>query len=135
MSDTVLQYQLSGPNGHFAQVAVPRPVPGPNEVCVRTEAVVLNPLDAKKLASGVTVNSWPAVLGNNAAGVVESVGDAVRDFRPGDEEASAECKAGRKGRHISDMWGAVWLRANMQSDCWLRTLVTEVPEQTLFEVI
>ncbi|KAL3488179.1 chaperonin 10-like protein [Aspergillus germanicus] len=85
MSDTVLQYQLSGPNGHFAQVAVPRPVPGPNEVCIRTKAVALNPLDAKKLASGVTVNSWPAVLGNDAAGVVESVGDAVRDFRPGDE--------------------------------------------------
>ncbi|KAL2787668.1 chaperonin 10-like protein [Aspergillus keveii] len=85
MSDTALQCQLSGPNGHFAQVAVPLPVPGPNEVYIRTKAVALNPLDAKKLASGVAVNSWPAVLGNDAAGVVESVGDAVRDFRLGDE--------------------------------------------------
>ncbi|KAJ0423021.1 GroES-like protein [Aspergillus carlsbadensis] len=85
MSDTVLQYQLSAPNDHFAQVAVPRPIPGPNEVCIRTKAVALNPLDAKKLASGVAVESWPVVLGNDAAGVVESVGNAVRDFRPGDE--------------------------------------------------
>lgn len=85
MSDTVLQYQLSGPNGHFAQVIVPRPTAGPNEVCVRTKAVALNPLDAKKLASGVAVDSWPVVLGNYAAGVVESVGDAVDDFKPGDE--------------------------------------------------
>ncbi|KAL2842640.1 hypothetical protein BJX68DRAFT_278343 [Aspergillus pseudodeflectus] len=52
MPDTVLQYQLSAPNGHFALVAVPRPIPGPTEVCIRTKA---------------------------------SVGDAVRDFRPGDE--------------------------------------------------
>ncbi|KAL3464873.1 chaperonin 10-like protein [Aspergillus heterothallicus] len=85
MSDTVLQYLLSGPNGQFTQVPVPRPVPGPNEVSIRTKAVALNPFDGKKLATGVAVPSWPVVLGNDAAGVIESVGDEVQGFQPGDE--------------------------------------------------
>ncbi|KAL2844059.1 chaperonin 10-like protein [Aspergillus pseudoustus] len=85
MSDTVVQYQLSAPKGEFTQVAVPRPVPGPNEVSVRTKAIALNPFDWKQLATGVVVSSWPAVIGNDAAGVIESVGDEVKDFQPGDE--------------------------------------------------
>lgn len=85
MSETAVQFQLSAPNGQFTQVAVPRPIPGPNEICIRTKAVALNPLDAKQYAHGVLVQSWPAVLGVDASGIVESVGHSVQDFQPGDE--------------------------------------------------
>ena len=67
------------------EASVPFPAPGSNEICVRTKAVALNPLDWKNRAFGVTVQSWPAVLGIEAAGVIESVGLSVRDFEPGDE--------------------------------------------------
>ena len=29
--------------------------------------------------------SWPAVLGVDAAGVIDSVGESIKDFKPGDE--------------------------------------------------
>jgi len=65
---------------------LPRPVPGPGEVLVRVVASGTNPVDAKIRAAG----SWariqpPAVLGYDAAGVVEEVGPGVTDFKRGDE--------------------------------------------------
>ena len=67
------------------EASIPYPVPGANEICIRTKAVALNPLDWKNRAFGVTVQSWPAVLGIDAAGVIDSVGESVKDFKPGDE--------------------------------------------------
>ena len=84
MSRTAVQFQLTAPKGQFTQVAVPRPIPGPNEICIRTKAVALNPLDAKQYAHGMLVQSWPAVLGVDASGIVESVGESVQDLQPGD---------------------------------------------------
>ena len=31
------------------------------------------------------MQSWPAVIGHDAAGVINSVGDSVKDFKLGDE--------------------------------------------------
>jgi NADPH:quinone reductase-like Zn-dependent oxidoreductase len=31
------------------------------------------------------VQSWPAVLGFDAAGIIDSVGESVKDFKSGDE--------------------------------------------------
>ncbi|KAF4630467.1 hypothetical protein G7Y89_g7671 [Cudoniella acicularis] len=85
MSKTSLQYQLSQKGGHFAIVSIPRPTPGPNEICIRMKAVALNPVDWKNRAMGITIQSWPTVLGHDGAGVVDSVGDSVKDFKVGDE--------------------------------------------------
>ena len=85
MSKTSLQYQVSKQGGSFAEASVPYPAPGNNEICIRTKAVALNPLDWKNRAFAVTVQSWPAVLGIDAAGVVDSVGESVKGFKPGDE--------------------------------------------------
>ena len=85
MSKTHQQYQLPKQGGSFTQASVPYPTPGPNEVCIRTKAVALAPLDWKIRATGLMVQSWPAVLGVDAAGVIDSVGQGVNDFKPGDE--------------------------------------------------
>jgi NADPH:quinone reductase-like Zn-dependent oxidoreductase len=85
MSETSLQYQILKPGGSLTKASVPRPAPGLEEICIRTKAVALNPLDWKSRAFGVMVQSWPAVLGVDAAGIVDSVGESVKDFQPGDE--------------------------------------------------
>jgi NADPH:quinone reductase-like Zn-dependent oxidoreductase len=85
MSKTSLQYQISKQGGRFTEVSVPCPTPGPNEICIRTRAVALNPLDWKSRAFGVMVQSWPAVFGIDAAGVIDSVGESIKDFKRGDE--------------------------------------------------
>src|SRR6201986_5393608 len=64
---------------------VPVPSPGANEVLVRVEAAGVAPWDpiireGKSEVSG----SAPLTLGSDLAGVVEQVGDAVKDFRVGD---------------------------------------------------
>ncbi|KAJ9143082.1 GroES-like protein [Pleurostoma richardsiae] len=80
-----VQYQATKLGGPFAIVTVPEPKPGANEVIIRTKAIGLNPLDWKSLRFGVMVESWPKVLGIDGAGVVESVGEGVTSFQPGDE--------------------------------------------------
>ncbi|KAH8882062.1 GroES-like protein [Thozetella sp. PMI_491] len=82
------QYQTTKQGGPFVQVTTPIPKPGLYEVCIRTRAVALNALDWKNIQFGFTVLSWPAVIGIEAAGVVESVGDGVTLFKPGDEVMS-----------------------------------------------
>lgn len=85
MSKVSLQYQIPRQGEQFAKVSIPYPTPGPDEVCIRTRAVGLNPVDWKNRAFGVTVKTWPAVLGIDAAGIIDSVGESTEDFKPGDE--------------------------------------------------
>jgi NADPH:quinone reductase-like Zn-dependent oxidoreductase len=85
MSRTSLQYQIINQGGAINTVSVPYPTPGPNEICIRPRAVALNPLDWKRRAFGFMVESWPTVLGIDAAGIVDSVGKSVTHFRKGDE--------------------------------------------------
>jgi NADPH2:quinone reductase len=64
----------------------PKPVPQATEVLVRVHAAALNAVDYKIRING----RWagvkpPAVLGYDAAGVVEAVGEGVKAFKPGDE--------------------------------------------------
>lgn len=62
------------------------PQPGPDEVLVRVVAAGTNPVDAKVRAAGQWAGiELPAVLGYDASGVVEQVGDCVRDIHVGDE--------------------------------------------------
>lgn len=63
------------------------PVAGPGQVLVRVHASGVNPLDTK-IRAGKAAHAkrvLPAVLGLDLAGVVESVGDGVQGFAPGDE--------------------------------------------------
>ncbi|MFC4160779.1 zinc-binding alcohol dehydrogenase family protein [Chitinimonas lacunae] len=63
---------------------LPAPVPGPQDLLVRVEAVGVNPIDYKVRAPKDKQETTPRVLGWDAAGVVEQVGAEVTLFRPGD---------------------------------------------------
>ena len=70
----------------FATVA--KPTPGPGDLLVRVAAVSVNPVDTKRRQagpSGAPVPNPPAILGWDAAGVVESMGNKVTLFAAGDE--------------------------------------------------
>ncbi|KAJ5584927.1 uncharacterized protein N7459_004727 [Penicillium hispanicum] len=85
MPKTSLQYQLPEKGGQFVLVPVPVPTPGPNEISIRTKAVGLNGLDWKNRAFAIMIQAWPAVLGVDASGIIEAIGDEVKGFQPGDE--------------------------------------------------
>jgi NADPH:quinone reductase-like Zn-dependent oxidoreductase len=62
---------------------VPRPEPAADELLVQVRAAGVNPVDWK-LREGYMNTPLPFTMGIDFAGVVESVGRAVKDFRAGD---------------------------------------------------
>lgn len=65
-------------------VELPTPAPGAHDLLVRVEAVSVNPVDTKLRSPKPQVEAQPKVLGYDAAGVVEAVGESVDGFQPGD---------------------------------------------------
>lgn len=64
---------------------VPKPEPKPDEVLMRVVAASVNPADSLLRSGGLRFFiKLPFVPGCDVAGIVESVGNAVQDFRPGD---------------------------------------------------
>ena len=66
------------------EAEMPIPVPGAQDLLVRVKAVSINPVDVK-VRTGAGVQQDPKILGWDAAGIVESVGENVSGFVPGDE--------------------------------------------------
>ena len=66
-------------------VELPKPVANGHDVLVRVEAVSVNPVDTKVRSPKPQVEAQPKVLGFDAAGVIEAVGESVTLFQPGDE--------------------------------------------------
>ncbi|MFD4596458.1 NADP-dependent oxidoreductase [Streptomyces sp. NPDC058464] len=66
-----------------------RPVPGPGELLVAVRAAGVNPVDWKLRGGfrrpGEGEARFPVVLGSEAAGVVEEIGEGVTGFATGDE--------------------------------------------------
>lgn len=74
------------------------------EVLVRTTAIGVNPLDYKMRdgSSGMCKNLvLPAVLGHEAAGVVEAVGQSVTEFKPGDRVFGMRKHADLRGTYAT----------------------------------
>lgn len=69
-------------------VDLPEPTPTGHDVLVAVKAIAVNPVDTKvrggRGAQG-KVEDPPRVIGWDASGVVQSVGDKVSLFKPGDE--------------------------------------------------
>ncbi|MCW2909598.1 MAG: alcohol dehydrogenase [Actinomycetia bacterium] len=79
------------------------PDPGPGEALVRVQACGVCHTDLHYREGGIG-DDYPYLLGHEAAGVVESVGDGVTHVAPGDfvilnwRAVCGECRACRRGR-------------------------------------
>ncbi|HEY3887519.1 MAG TPA: quinone oxidoreductase [Caulobacteraceae bacterium] len=67
-------------------VDLPIPQPGPGQIRVRHHAIGLNFIDTYQ-RSGLYPMRLPAVLGQEAAGVVDAIGEGVSDWEKGDRVA------------------------------------------------
>jgi NADPH2:quinone reductase len=74
--------ELGGPEV-LRLVEAETPAPGPGQVLIRQEAVGLNFIDTY-YRTGLYSAELPTGLGNEAAGVVEAVGEGVADLKTGD---------------------------------------------------
>ncbi len=74
--------------GAFLDVDLPKPSPAGHDMLVAVKAIAVNPVDTKvrggRGKEGV-VEDPPRVIGWDASGIVEAVGDQVKLFKPGDE--------------------------------------------------
>ena len=61
---------------------VPKPKPG--QLLVKLEASALNPIDYKIQELGMWITEFPTILGCEAAGMVEELGEGVSGFAVGD---------------------------------------------------
>jgi zinc-binding alcohol dehydrogenase family protein len=66
-------------------VDLPKPKAAGRDMLVAVKAVSVNPVDTKVRAPKDKVEKEPRVLGWDAAGVVEAIGEGVTNFKPGDE--------------------------------------------------
>lgn len=85
MVHAIRQYEAGGPE-KFKWEEVEVGEPGPGEVRIRQTAIGLNFIDIYQ-RTGLYPVPFPAILGLEAAGVVEAAGDGVGGFTAGDRVA------------------------------------------------
>lgn len=75
----------------FADLEIPRPTPTGRQILVRVKAVSVNPVDTKVRKRTPEDLSEPKILGWDAAGVVEEVGEEATSYPVGSEVYYAGC--------------------------------------------
>ena len=76
-----------GPDA-FSIDTVPEPLPGPGEILIKVAAAAVNPVDVKLRKGSFAMFmplQFPAQLGGDVSGTVETVGEGVTAFKPGDK--------------------------------------------------
>jgi NADPH2:quinone reductase len=111
--------------------------PGPHEVRVRQEAIGLNFIDTYH-RSGLYPLPLPSGLGNEAAGTVEAIGDAVAELRRGDRVGYFTGPLGAYASHrnvdsrllvrLPDWLGAEQAAATMLKGCTVEYLIERCAE-------
>ncbi len=90
-------------NAPVEKVTINVPDPGPGEAVVKVQACGVCHTDLHYVQGGIG-DDYPYLLGHEAAGIVESVGEGVRDLGPGDyvilnwRAVCGTCRACRRGR-------------------------------------
>jgi NADPH:quinone reductase-like Zn-dependent oxidoreductase len=83
-------YRKNGPPEVLTSEEIEKPAPNEKEVLIRVRAAAVNPLDCHMLKGGPALMRLlfgprkPKVPGVDVAGIVEAVGSAVTQFKPGD---------------------------------------------------
>jgi NADPH:quinone reductase-like Zn-dependent oxidoreductase len=85
-------YELkeAGSVDQLQMVEIDKPVASANEVVIKSKAISINPVDiktrvGKSLYNEFKQNYSPIIIGWDVSGIVESVGESVSEFKPGDE--------------------------------------------------
>ena len=100
MTSPNIQYLVPEKGSRLCAASTAKPtIVEPTEVMIRLKAVAINPADVKMIDQGHRVASWPLVPGLDGAGVVEAVGDGVRDFAIGDEVLALFTPGGRSASY------------------------------------
>jgi NADPH:quinone reductase-like Zn-dependent oxidoreductase len=60
------------------------PGPGPGFVLVKIESCALNPVDKYNQLTGIFIDKYPFIGGNDGSGTVEQVGEGVSELTVGD---------------------------------------------------
>lgn len=77
-------------HGTLRKADVPRPIPGPGQVLVKVKASGLCHSDVGYMEGIIPLTiALPVILGHEASGIIESVGDGVQGWAAGDAVASA----------------------------------------------
>lgn len=90
-------------NAPVEVVTITVPDPGPGEVVVKVQACGVCHTDLHYKLGGIG-DDFPYLLGHEAAGVVEEVGEGVTEVAPGDyvvlnwRAVCGQCRACRKGK-------------------------------------
>ncbi|KIJ54529.1 hypothetical protein M422DRAFT_240596 [Sphaerobolus stellatus SS14] len=71
--------------GEFAVLETDIPKVAKDDILVKVIATALNPVDWKVQKLGIIVEKYPAILGNEASGIVEEVGEDVKNLQKGDK--------------------------------------------------
>ncbi len=81
----IYQYLPASDPDCFAEIDLEKPQPSHRDLLIKVKAVSVNPVDYKIRQSVKEKRVTPSILGWDAAGIVEQVGDRVSLFKPGDE--------------------------------------------------
>lgn len=87
MATTMRALQLRGPN-ELCEVELPVPVPGTDQVLIRTQAATICTSDLHDLKSNPFGIEYPITMGHEGAGIVVQCGSGVEGFTPGNRVAS-----------------------------------------------
>jgi NADPH2:quinone reductase len=73
---------------------VPEPIPGPNEVLIRTHAIGVNPVETYLRSGSNPKLPLPYTPGKDCAGTVVALGDSVRHFKYGNRVYTSDTVTG-----------------------------------------
>ena len=79
------EYLPIGDENSLRDVEIDRPVAKGYDLLVEIKAIAVNPVDTKVRSPKPEVETEPRILGWDAAGIVQEIGEQVTKFKPGDE--------------------------------------------------
>lgn len=94
----------------LTEIDLPIPTAHGRDLLVAVKAISVNPVDTKVRAG--FQGDTPRVLGWDAVGVVQSVGEEVTLFAPGDGSGTPARWAGPAATVNISWWMSVWWRTN-----------------------
>ncbi|MGE3303959.1 MAG: quinone oxidoreductase [Hyphomonadaceae bacterium] len=112
---------------------VPTPEPGPGQVRIRHTAIGVNFIDVYQ-RSGLYQVPLPAVLGQEAAGVIDALGPGVADFRVGDRVAMYTGEGAYAEMSVCAAGRVVKLPLGVQDDVAAAALVKGMTARVLLKV-